>query len=1061
MLIKNIKTVVVTLTICGLFLGSCGFGSEVTTKPVETESVVRGEDAPVEDVAFVPTAEDSPPLRPITLAQSISDPGKLIGEYMSEGVFISHFDTDDIDSWQGYSQDTEITVAASKTPPEGYINSANWHAKQTDKWVQPTAGFQLEESELIFGDGAGRWSDTTESTRIVITDMPTDWSGYMFLTFWAYSAEANDAGIEIAVYSELDSTSTDDYFKKEIVIDWEGWRLFEIPLHEFLATRKPVGWNKIDYVKIASSGWGHEPEESTDLIFDEMKLSNVRIGPKLAIDLPSDRVHPYLFVNANDIDLIRNKKEQYPWAKRAFAFLQAGADKWLNRNISVPETGGGFYHDDDDAAYAITELHYDLADGARDLALMYQFTGDEAYLEKSKEILLAYADSYLTYEIHDSDGRTGEQASAGGRATSQGINEARWVIPLAWAYDLIFNELSDAEKTVISDRLLRPVADLLMSNNEGRHNHQTWYNSGVGVIGFVLDEKEYVWYALLKDDSSLGYQLEKSITADGMWYEGSMHYQFYVLRAIQPLMEATHQAGFNVYENPNYKALFDFVVTYADPTLRLPTINDGRVVDLTDEDRASYFETAYNRFRDPLYVPILAESDRTSLNALLYGVPELGESVIPTWATQNYSDSKLAVLRSGTGDDSLQAVLNYMGYQGGHSHADQLSLVLYGANMTFAPDAGSIKYRLPEQEGWFKQTLAHNTLVVDRASQERAKPGQLNYLIASGQVQIASVSSDEVYPGVSLERILLLNDDYLIDLFSAESAEPHVYDWVYHGIGQFSAGEVDFTSTDTSPGDTNGYQYLKQIGSATFEQDWQAEWKTAPRRNVRMYMIGEPGTIYYSAQGLIAADVGDEIAEEIVPVLIARRELPSTQFVSIIQPYAEGENLMEITDVSMTDGVGQPISPEVTRAMQIVREAGTDLLILGNEPGIKKIDNIQLDATWAWLSQTQGELKWLIMEGSSATGNGWAVSQEDLGIDKTPVGMGVFIEVSESGHVFVQNTYEYVTYVTLEGFMDSAVQIIELKQDGSPRREIEAKKNDNALVKFLVQPGYLYEVVGQ
>ena len=41
-------------------------------------------------------------------------------------------------------------------------------------------------------------------------------------------------------------------------------------------------------------------------------------------------------------------------------------------------------------------------------------------------------------------------------------------------------------------------------------------------------------------------------------------------------------------------------------------------------------------------------------------------------------------------------------------------------------------------------------------------------------------------------------------------------------------------------------------------------------------MLGEPGTTYYSAQGLIAADVGDKIAEDPVPVLIARREMTGT-----------------------------------------------------------------------------------------------------------------------------------------------------------------------------------------
>jgi hypothetical protein len=600
-----------------------------------------------------------------------------------------------------------------------------------------------------------------------------------------------------------------------------------------------------------------------------------------------------------------------------------------------------------------------------------------------------------------------------------------------------------------------------MLNNEGRHNHQTWYNSGVGVIGFVLGDKEYVWYALLKDDSCLGYQLDKSITADGMWYEGSMHYQFYVLRAMQPLMEATHHAGFNVYENPQYKALFDFMVTYADPTLRLPTINDGRVVDLTDEDRATYYELAYARYGDPRYVPILVDSDRTGLNALFYGVPELGEAPDPAWQTQNYMASDLAVLRSGAEDGSIQAVLNYMGYQGGHSHADQLGLVLYGLGISLAPDAGSIKYRLPEQEGWFKQTLAHNILVVDQGSQERANPGRLNYLVRANQAQIASVSQEEIYPGVNLERRLLLNDDYLIDMFSAQSAESHIYDWVYHGVGDFSPGDVEFESPEEKPGKTNGYQYLKRIKSATFGQDCQAEWKSGPKRYVGIYMLGEPGTTYYSAQGLIAADIGDKISEEPVPALIARREMTGTQFVSIIQPYWEGENPIEISDIGIADADGQVIPPETVKTLQIERLTATDYLILGDELGSKQLAGLQLDCTWGWLSLVDGELHWLLMEGTAASGDGWTVTQVDLGVDELTGGMGLYLEVDGPGHLFVQNTYEFETYITLEGFMDSALQIIELDGDGNPRREMPTRKNEDGVIKFIAQPGYLYEIVGQ
>lgn len=1034
------------------------------TEEAIAEGVVEeGEAEPtatVEAIAELPEPTPAPTLRPIQPAASISDPANQLDEYMNEGLFISHFDSDDIDSWQGYSQETETTITSGE-PPEGYISSSNWHAKQTDKWVLPTDGFVLEQDELIFGDSAGRWSDTTVSTRISNIDIPHDWSDYMFLTFWAYSEEANDAGIEIAIYSELDSTSTDDYYKKEIIIDWEGWKLFEIPLHEFSATREPVGWHKIDYIKIASSGWGHTPKESTNLIFDEMKLSNVRIGPKLAIDIDTDMEHPYLMLNDAEIEEIKYKIENYDWAETAFHTLQAGANNWLNRPIEVPETGGGFYHADDALAYAITEEHYRLADGAQDLALMYQLTDDPVYMEKAKEILLAYADAYLTYDIQDKDGRIGDQASAGGRATSQGINEARWVIPLAWAYDLIYNEMSEAERTAVEDGILRPAAELLMLNNEGRHNHQTWYNSGVGVIGFALGDKEYVWYALLKDDSSLGYQLDKSITDDGMWYEGSMHYQFYVLRALQPLMEATHHAGFDVYNHPKYKGLFDFMVTYADPTLEMPTINDGRVVDLADSDRVTYYELAYTRLGDPHYVPILEQSYRNDLNALLYGRPELGEAAIPAWETQYYDGSDLAVLRSGEGDGRLQATLNYMGYEGGHSHADQLGLVLYGMGLPLAPDAGSIKYREPEQEGWFKQTLAHNTLVVDGVSQERAAPGQMVRFVPAEGGQLASVANATLYPGVFLTRTILLNDAYLIDIFNADSAETHTYDWVYHNNGSFSTDDLDFQPIDGRLGESGGYEYLREVQTAVSDTNWQGDWHLGPSRDVRITMLGEPGTTYFSAEGPIAARVGDEMEEFRLPALIARREMTGTQFVSIIQPYMDEADLLEITTLPLTDENGEAIPEDAVHAYQIERDGATDLFILGDKLGTKNTEGIDLNATWAWLSQTDGELQWLMMSGALAAGDGWTIAQEDLDINKTPEGMGLYVEVADSGNLIVHNIHQYVTHITLEGFMDSATKIVEYNYDGEEIREMPLKVNENGVVKFLAHPGVYYEIISE
>ncbi|MFT7586434.1 MAG: hypothetical protein ACI9EW_002871 [Cellvibrionaceae bacterium] len=661
----------------------------------------------------------------------------------------------------------------------------------------------------------------------------------------------------------------------------------------------------------------------------------------------------------------------------------------------------------------------------------------------------------------------GDKAGAGGRATAQGINEARWIIPLAWAYDLVYNDLTEEERTTIGDGLLRPAANLIMLNNEGRHNHQTWYNSGVGVIGFVLGEKEYIWYSLLKDDSSLNYQLDKSVTADGMWYEGSMHYQFYVLRALQPLMEATHHAGFNVYDNPQYKGLFDFMVTYADPGLDMPTLNDGRVVNLTESDRVTYYELAYQRLRDPRYVPILEESRRTDLNALLYGVGELGDSAFPEWKTELYADSDLAVLRSGTADDGIQATLNHMGYQGGHSHADQLSFVLYGAGTELSPDTGSIKYRLPEQEGYFKTTLAHNTLVVDGISQERAAGGELTKFVSNGAAQMAQVQSADLYDGVALQRTVLLNDDYLIDLYRATSEDVHTYDWVYRNRGNFSTTSEGFEPVAEVAG-TDGYAYLTGAQSAELDSDLQADWRVTSDKYVRVTLLGEPGTTVVTARGPIAARTGDEIAGQPIPMVISRRqEITSTQFASIIQPYSNSAASTGSGRAELLTPIDVAIDSETARALEIERDGGTDLLILDEQFNTKQVDGLQFTGTWSWLSRVDGNLHWAFTNGTELVGDGWRLAQSDLSGDEQPAGMGLYFEVPSAGsgqvidRLIVHNSYEFVSFITMEGFLDSATEINELDEDGNFIRTMPAKTNENGVIKFLAQPGMTYEVIGE
>ncbi|MBI5302852.1 MAG: alginate lyase family protein [Chloroflexi bacterium] len=963
-----------------------------------------------------------------------------------DGLVIADFENVNT-QWLGYNQDTQVQIAVGAKPPEGFLPVSKFHTKYTDQWVKPTAGLVASTDQVKQGKTSGKWENVVENNRLVAVDIPHDWSAYKYLTFWAHSAIANKSAIEIVAYSEDDKTSDDDYYKLEIVIDWTGWRLFEIPLKEFAATRNPIGWNKIDYFKIASTGWSHNPNPSTLLYFDAMKLSNAKTESALSVTLPKQ--HPNLFVNATELAEIKKKSETYDWAKSGFQTIKTNAFMWSTRTIKLPATGGGYYHAGGED-YDITQAHYDLANAARDLALMAQLTGETKYGDKAKEILLGYADKYLSYKIHDKEGREDNKASAGGRATAQGINEAAWVIPLAWAYDLMYDDLTSAAREQIEKKVLRPAAELLMENNEGRHNHQAWYNAGIGVIGFALADKEYVEHALNKKGSGVYYQLKNSISVDGAWYEGSMHYQFYVMQAWMPLFEAAYHAGIDLYQEPGYKALLDFPLRYADTTLCLPVINDGRQVYLGASDRARYYESAYRRLREPRYVNVLRATERESFEALMYGVADLPAASPVSWQSELFAKSGLAVLRAGAGVNAKHVVLNAMGYEGGHSHPDQLGIVFAGLGRTLAPDAGSIKYEDPAHVGWYKQSLAHNVLIVNEKSQARAPLAALDAFASGVQLQVARASTTKSYGGVYYARTILLASDYWVDLTQAESAVENKYDWVYHNYGKF-ASDLNLQSTTGVVGKANGYEYLSNVRTIKTDHTWRADWTMASDQKVRLQMLGAPGTQIIAADGMVAAPVGDETAPERVPLVIARRQAKTARFVSIVEPYANAPAITNLTSI---------VNADDATGIRISRGKTTDVLMVSGARGEKRFGEYTLDGNVAWVSRVDDSIQAIYLgAGTRLASDNWAIRLENLATGENANQLGVYIECASAQRITAQSSSNAVTVISLEGLVAGNVNVFQLDEQGNRQTQVKPIANANGSVRFFANPQVVYEII--
>ena len=274
------------------------------------------------------------------------------------------------------------------------------------------------------------------------------------------------------------------------------------------------------------------------------------------------------------------------------------------------------------------------------------------------------------------------------------------------------------------------------------------------------------------------------------------------------------------------------------------------------------YETAYARYRDARYLMVAARDRRGTEAALLHGVPEDGPAPSFEPASRNFAASGNAILCAGAGRDATWLCMKYGRHGGGHGHPDKLNFVLYGLGRVIAPDPGTANYGVPIQAGWFRTTLAHNTLVVDEKSQQSAE-GKCDAFIATNGFSAVMAEAGKIYDGVGFRRtIALLGTNLILFLDQARSEKPHVYDLAYHNHGRL----VPPGTPPFQPPDKPGYSYLR---------DTRAEVTSGPIK-LRFDMDGGKTALWALAGGepttLITGTGVGRHTEDRVPLVVARHE---------------------------------------------------------------------------------------------------------------------------------------------------------------------------------------------
>ncbi|MEP5338420.1 MAG: alginate lyase family protein [Algibacter sp.] len=573
--------------------------------------------------------------------------------------------------------------------------------------------------------------------------------------------------------------------------------------------------------------------------------------------------HPSLILTTAGVNKIKSHLGGIPIFDETLAIVKKEIDSEIALGIETPiplDYSGGYTHVRHKRNMVVLQK----------AGVLYQILDDEKYAKYVKDMLMQYEDMYKTLPLHPKT-----RSYARGKLFWQCLNDSNWLVYVSQAYDCVYNYLSEEERNKLETNLFRPFADHISIDSpqfyQRVHNHSTWGNAAVGMIGLVMNDQELIDRALYgikglkldtkeKDDDGgflnkegkAGFlaNIEEPFSPDGYYNEGP-YYQRYAMYPFLIFAEGLHNV------KPELK-----IFEYKEGVL-LKSINallnlsdaDGDFFPLNDGQKGmSYYTSAlvtavdisyHFGAQDPGLLTIASAQDRVLLDdsglAVALGIKN-GNAKPFSKKSINLSDGPkgeqggVAILRN----EDIELVFKYAAQGSSHGHYDKLSYSLYEKGEEILQDYGLARFVNIEQKGggnylkenktWAKQTIAHNTVTQNETSHFNGKyevgsqhHSVLNYFSSEKEnVQVTSAKESNAYPETELLRTMAIIKDedlekpYMLDIMKVTSNKANKYDFPYYFLGQVIQTNFEYKTpkTLTTLGDKNGYQHLYVEGTA-------------------------------------------------------------------------------------------------------------------------------------------------------------------------------------------------------------------------------------------------------